>query len=186
MVDWRHSRTYRRLKPYVPDSLRRLAARLRHFNQTRIRRDRVLDFNVFGLQVSNRESGGILHHRTHWSEVTSPVERDLAFDFCPDLFLDIGANYGFASALHCTLNPGCEVIAIEPNPMLIPYIQENLRRAGCRKFTVLNAVCASEAAAGGVSFSLNPVYSQDPRWTGQILQFVDGPNPAFSGDDRDQ
>jgi hypothetical protein len=25
-----------------------------------------------------------------------------------------------------------------------------------------------------------------PRWTGQIPQFVDGPNPAFSGGDRDQ
>jgi IS1 family transposase len=24
-----------------------------------------------------------------------------------------------------------------------------------------------------------------PRWTGQIPQFIDGPNPAFSGDDRD-
>ena len=164
-ADWRASRTYSYVKPYVPDWLRRLAGRCRLLTETRIRSHRILDFGPFRLEVSNRETGGILHEKTHWHEVSNPIELETAVLFRPHVYLDVGANYGFASALHFSLNPTSTIIAVEANPTLIPYIHKNLRRVGCERLHVVNAVCSSETAAG-VGFWVNRAYSQDSRVVG--------------------
>ena len=53
-----------------------------------------------------------------------------------DVFVDIGANEGYFSALACKLVSDGRVFAVEPQGRLIPVIEENLRLNAARSATV--------------------------------------------------
>lgn len=163
--NWRSSALYASLRPYVPNALRRIVAGAKRFYVAQFKVEHVIDFRRFKMRVSNREHGGLAHESMYWHELASPLAVEIVKYLEPQLFVDVGANYGFASLLQHANQPSTKIIAIEPNPALVRYVEENLRVAGCHDFQVLHAVCGKHHAAP-VSFAVNGKYSQDSRVVG--------------------
>lgn len=163
--DWRNSKAYSLVKPMVPNALRRgVGATRRRFNAA-FAAERTIDFERFKMRVNNREHGGLAHETMYWHELGNPLSRELVERLKPAYFVDVGANYGFASLLHHAICPTSRLLAIEPNPGLLPYIRGNLTAAGCTNFEVFHAVCGASADQN-ISFALNATYSQDSRVNG--------------------
>ena len=163
--DWRKSSLYLVVKPYVPDSFRRVFGSVKRRLISTFAAHRVIDFGCFKMRVSNRENGGIAHETMYWHELGNPLSTEIVNRLKPALFVDVGANYGFASLLHHAIYPDARMILIEPNPNLLPYIESNLRAAGCADFQLVNAVCG-DSHDQKVSFAVNAAYSQDSRVSG--------------------
>ena len=163
--DWRKSSLYLVVKPYVPDSFRRVFGSVKRRLISTFAAHRVIDFGRFKMRVSNRENGGIAHETMYWHELGNPLSTEIVNRLKPALFVDVGANYGFASLLHHAIYPDARMILIEPNPNLLPYIESNLRAAGCADFQLVNAVCG-DSHDQKVSFAVNAAYSQDSRVSG--------------------
>ena len=164
-LDWRNSGLYLVVKPYVPDSLRRVFGGIKRRLIDAFAADRLINFERFTMRVSNREHGGIAHETMYWHELGNPLSREIVERLKPTLFVDVGANYGFASLLHHSICPDSRIILIEPNPNLLPFIESNLIGAGCAEFQLVNAVCGDNHDQN-VSFAVNAAYSQDSRVSG--------------------
>ena len=162
---WRTSGLYLVVKPYVPDSFRRVFGDIKRWLISTFASQRVIDFVDFKMRVSNRETGGIAHETMYWHELGNPLSREIVERLKPALFVDVGANYGFASLLHHSICRGSRIILIEPNPNLLPFIESNLKAAGCVDFQLVNAVCG-DSHDQKVSFAVNAAYSQDSRVSG--------------------
>lgn len=163
--DWRESSLYRMVKPYVPNSFRRTFGGVKRRLTSALAAHRIIDFGRFKMEVSNREHGGIAHETMYWHELGNPLSAEIAHHLKPRVFVDVGANYGFASLLHHSVCPDARLVLIEPNPNLLPYVERNLRAAGCTEFQLINAVCG-DSHDQSVSFAVNAAYSQDSRVSG--------------------
>lgn len=125
-----------------------------------------VDFGDFRLKVDTRDYGGRMYlDRQYWSHLTCPFERSIVDTFKPSVFLDVGANYGFTALAHKMINPSAKIIAVEPSPVLLPFLKDNLKNAGIADATIISAICTSNAT-GETTFALNPVSSQDSRVLG--------------------
>ncbi len=128
--------------------------------------EKEFDFGAFRLVVDATDFGGVAYGwDERFAEVESPLEREIIARFHPRFFIDIGANYGFTALAHWTANPACKVIAVEPSPKLLPYLERNLRAAGMRGHRLVHAICSDHSSGGRIA--LNPVSSQDNRVRGE-------------------
>lgn len=75
----------------------------------------------------------------------------------PALAVDVGANVGYTAAWLALRSDVSAVIAIEPNPSLVPLLRRNLGARG----TAIHAVATAES--GQLEFPLNPI---DSSWSG--------------------
>lgn len=126
----------------------------------------VCDFGTFGLEIDRRDHGGMMYESlTYWADLTSPIEAEIVERHRPSLFIDVGANYGFTTLGHHSLNPGCRFVAIEPSPRLLPYLRRNLDSNGLADAEILPQICSDSLGIGTIS--LNPSSSQDNRVTGE-------------------
>jgi FkbM family methyltransferase len=108
--------------------------------------------DIGGIDYDSRSSFEVLHDKS-WSLLNAWLR--------PDLVIDIGANYGFISVILRKYFPQSELISIEPNPNLIPYIKFNFAHNNVENFLMLNSLVGGHT---GISdFNLNTKDSQDSR-----------------------
>ena len=84
-----------------------------------------------------------------------PLRARLAAE--PELIIDVGANHGLFTMLLAHLYPEAEVIALEPNPLVVHMLRATVgaRRAAARRsrVRVLHAALAN-ASATSASFRM--------------------------------
>jgi hypothetical protein len=69
-----------------------------------------VDFGRFRLSVDPRDAGGAQYQDpSYWAELVSPLEQGIVRRFSPELFVDVGANYGFTALVHHSLNPAARI-----------------------------------------------------------------------------
>ena len=139
-----------------------------------------LDFGCFQLTIDPTDFGGQMYRDpAYWAELNSPLELEIVQRFRPNLFLDVGANYGFTTLVHHSLNPGCSLVAIEPDPRIAKFLRQNLQANGCTTARVIEAVCSDRD--GVSSLAINPASSQDNRVIGQAAwKTLDRPSISVS------
>ena len=76
--------------------------------------------------------------------------------------IDVGANYGMIGAIAAKRIDGLRIIAVEPDPRLIPLIKINLEKNGAEDFKVIHAV-VTDREQDALDFSLNPQTTLDNR-----------------------
>lgn len=79
-----------------------------------------------------------------------------------NVFVDVGANYGYISILAQKNNPNLKIYSFEADPCLISIIQENFKINGIENFEIINAIIAAEDD-NNTTFSLNPNGTLDNR-----------------------
>ena len=128
--------------------------------------NRILDINGIKLCIDRLDLASNAYKTQHY-EVISPLYRLIRDELNPFFCLDIGANYGFISAIMAKTMPDAIIYALEPNERLIPYIYENfkLNHATDRKI-IRNAMCGLEVSLEH-DFFINPKGSQDSRVKGE-------------------
>ena len=125
-----------------------------------------VDFGDFRLKIDRRDYGGRMYLMPHYAaHLSCPFERDIVEIYRPGVFLDVGANYGFIALAHHVVNPRAKIIAIEPSPLLLPFLEENLRNNGVTNRLIVPAMCTSQVS-GKSDFAINPTSSQDNRVLG--------------------
>lgn len=72
---------------------------------------------------------------------------------------------GFTALLQHQKNPQCHIIAVEPSPLLIPFLELNLKTNKCTNYKLVNTLCSDQITQTG--FSPNPISSQDNRVIGE-------------------
>jgi FkbM family methyltransferase len=60
--------------------------------------------------------------------------------------IDIGANYG-EMLVGADLPPSATIIAVEPNPYIVPHLERTIREYGCRVDVIAKAVSAQSGTA---------------------------------------
>lgn len=122
----------------------------------------VVDFGPFKLCVNTADGSGARYRdETRRDEFSDPLMRELIARLRPQMFLDLGANYGFTSLLHRTLNPDAAIVAVEMSPLLAPFVRKNFELNGCQRATVVEAAVGD--AAGQITTRLNVFGSADNR-----------------------
>lgn len=121
-----------------------------------------VDFGPFKLAVNTADgSGAGYRDETRRDELVDPLMIDLIARLKPQLFLDLGANYGFTSMLHHHLNPQAAIVAVEMSPLLTPYIRKTFQTNNLARGTVVDAACGD--VPGKISSRLNLHGSADNR-----------------------
>ena len=142
---------------------RRIAVKLGILPEKQYSKD--LRFNINGiiLKVKRSDEGGLDYkNRAHYENVVDHFWTILEKEFSPGLIIDIGANYGFTAALFSKHFPQAKIIAIEPNPGLRPYIEENLNSNGVKNATIVTSF-VGETDKLDDTFHINLEDSQDSR-----------------------
>jgi FkbM family methyltransferase len=148
--------------PSVRAIIRRLRTAVRR-RSTRVHR---VEFGRFRLSVDPRDAGGAQYRDpSYWAELESPIERDIVRRFSPELFVDVGANYGFTSLVHHSLNPAARIVVVEPSPRVAAFLRRNLDENDCSSAALIEGVCSD--SEGDSSLALNPYSSQDNRVVGE-------------------
>ena len=71
------------------------------------------------------------------------------------LMVDVGANFGYYSLLWCAQNPKNTCIAFEASPIVLPHLEENIRRNRLHERVEI-VKCAASRASGVVHFDTGP------------------------------
>jgi FkbM family methyltransferase len=121
-----------------------------------------VDFGAFKLLVNLADGSGQRYKENpRRDELTDPLMIDLIAQLRPQLYLDLGANFGFTALLHHHLNPTAAIVAVEMSPLLVPFLRKNFETVGIGRGTVVNAACG--AKPGAVKTRLNTFGSADNR-----------------------
>lgn len=99
----------------------------------------------------------LVFRRQHIGLLLALARISLAREGSPGLAVEIGANVGYTAAWLAMRSDVRHVIAVEPNPTLVPLLEKNLSARG----TVVHAVATRER--GRSEFPLNRV---DSSWSG--------------------
>jgi FkbM family methyltransferase len=142
---------------------RRIAVKLGILREKQYSKDLRFDINGILLKVKRSDEGGLdYRNRSHFENVVDLFWAMLAKEFSPKLIIDIGANYGFTGALFSKHFPLSKIIAIEPNPGLRPYIEENFNQNGVKNATIITSF-VNETDKLEDTFHINLGDSQDSR-----------------------
>lgn len=95
--------------------------------------------------------------RQHIGLLLALARISLAREGSPGLAVDVGANVGYTAAWLAMRSDVRHLIAVEPNPTLVPLLERNLGARG----TVVHAVATRES--GRSEFPLNGI---DSSWSG--------------------
>jgi FkbM family methyltransferase len=126
--------------------------------------DKLVDTNGIKVWINRLDKGG-RRYMIHHAEVVNKFYKLVADEYNPTTILDIGANYGFISAIMHKYMPDARTIAIEPNKKLIPYLKRNFEMHGLNG-TILNCMCGFEPSSEH-DFFINPRSSMDSRVVGK-------------------
>ena len=96
----------------------------------------------------------------HDPEIKDFYAKLLRSEFRPDLFIDVGANYGLDSALF--LSAGISCVAFEPNESCARYIQRIADLNGFRALRVERVALGAEVGEADL------IYPQSDTWQGTM------------------
>lgn len=85
-----------------------------------------------------------------YEEFTSNIIKNLAQNI--DLFIDVGAHYGYYSLLVGQANPNCEIVAYEPAPINYEILQRNIQLNHLKNAKAFNQAVSNEN--GQVNFNI--------------------------------
>lgn len=139
---------------------------IQELQQQAARSIQVVDFEAFKLVVNGADgSGKQYQNEKRRDEFHDPVMKSIVSMLRPQLFVDIGANYGFTSLLHRHLNPDAVLVAVEMSPLVVPFIRKSFEVNGVAeaKATIVHAACGE--APGSIKTRLNVFGSADNRVT---------------------
>jgi FkbM family methyltransferase len=134
-----------------------------------LKRDIRINIGEINLLVNKLDPGGVSYKsRGIWEDLRNTQNIAKNSENSYDLFLDIGANYGYSSLSHySTASRAGHYILVEPDARLIKYLLKNIQNnCDSNRFTVVNEVCGDNSS-DLVLFSLNPSGSQDNRVNGE-------------------
>jgi FkbM family methyltransferase len=122
-----------------------------------------ISFPAFVLDTCASDYGGRMYNdRPAYEEAQSLLYPIIEREISPTYVFDIGANYGFTALIFASNFPKAHIFAIEPSPVLLPYLRRNLQQVPAQRVTLVDAVCGS-GVREDVLFGLNPHSSQDNR-----------------------
>lgn len=139
---------------------------IQELQQQAARSVQAVDFEAFKLVVNAADgSGKQYQNEKRRDEFHDPVMKSIVAFLRPQLFVDIGANYGFASLLHRHFNPDAVLVAVEMSPLVVPFIRKSFEVNGITeaKATIVHAACGE--APGSIKTRLNVFGSADNRVT---------------------
>lgn len=139
---------------------------IQELQQQAARNVQAVDFEAFKLVVNAADgSGKQYQNEKRREEFYDPVMKSIIAFLRPQLFVDIGANYGFASLIHRHLNPEAVLVAVEMSPLLVPFIRKSFEMNGITeaKASIVHAACGE--APGSITTRLNVFGSADNRVT---------------------
>lgn len=126
-------------------------------------KSKVLEFGEIKLKINEVDEGGKQYDsKKSFEEITNPLYLLIENKIHPELFIDIGANYGFISIVAAKHFPKGKIIMVEPGRKLGEYIQQNMQLNGISNFEFHDAICGKEENKG-IDFATNPFSSQDNR-----------------------
>jgi len=117
------------------------------------------------IRVNEGDAGGTHYKgKQNVEEAVSPLFNLLKKQLCPSVVIDIGANYGFtASVFYKQLSPK-KIIAVEPDPALLDYLESNVKlNVGSDCETKIYPYLVGAKNETKVPFGINPRASQDNR-----------------------
>src|SRR4051794_24416776 len=140
----------------LPEAARPTADALAHRVHTAAtRRLNVREWLREQRQLARMTRGSILEFRGHRIAVNDPPNVRV---LCHDLFdnhiygfrseesapriLDLGGNIGMSVIYFKDLYPAATIVALEPDPAIFPYLEENLRLNGLEGVELLQAAVA--------------------------------------------
>ena len=129
-------------------------------------------------QLARIERGSTLEFRGHRIVVNDPPNVRV---LCRDLFdnhvynfqseqpdpriLDCGSNIGMSVIYFKDLYPAAAIVALEPDPAIFPYLEENIRLNGLERIELVQAAVAGET--GSADVLLRCEVRQPARWRRQ-------------------
>lgn len=124
-----------------------------------------LQIHSVELEVNPADKGG-LHYRgrQHVEESVSPIYRLIRERLSPEVVIDIGANYGFTASIFAKELMPKRLVAVEPDPNLLPFLELNIERNVPHGIEIQLLPCLVGAEERSkTTFGLNPNGSQDNR-----------------------
>lgn len=129
-------------------------------HEAQLGRVRIIDIDI---AYDKTDAGGTHYlNRSHCEERISPFYRILATTLCPDVCVDVGANYGVTGLIMARAFPQARLRLVEPVPSLEGYIRYNFDRNGAT-FDQLHSAMVSRRQDGPSEFGVNTRASQDSR-----------------------
>jgi len=78
----------------------------------------------------------------HYEKFTSNIVKNLAHNI--DVFIDVGAHYGYYSLLVSQTNPACQILAYEPSPQNYEILNRNIELNRCSNTRSFNQAVSNK------------------------------------------
>ena len=124
----------------------------------------IIAIDEIKLSVYALDKGGDHYRqRGHKEDSVSPLWRLIRHTLEPEVVIDIGANYGYTSALLSSRLGAKKLIAIEPDPRLSSILRDNLNQiATDREIVIIQAAVLNHGECVS-RIGINPGSTQDNR-----------------------
>ncbi len=96
----------------------------------------------------------------HYEKFTSNIVKNLAHNI--DVFIDVGAHYGYYSLLVSQTNPACQILAYEPSPQNYEILNRNIELNRCSNTRSFNQAVSNKK-------SITPFFYQPPLTIPHLL-----------------
>lgn len=122
-----------------------------------------ISINDIILNVNPSDNSALAYDsKSSFDFINNKIYSDIHRIFSPTCVIDIGSNYGFSACVFNKFFNNPELILVEANKFLIPYIEKNLAENNIEKFKLYNRICSDNSELSE-TFFLNPSSSQDSR-----------------------
>ncbi|MDX4038444.1 FkbM family methyltransferase [Aliarcobacter skirrowii] len=125
--------------------------------------EKIINIKDIKLIVNNNDiSAEAYSSKGSYEEINSNLYQELEMNIKPEIFIDVGANYGFISILFGKIFRKSKIISIEASPILCTFIEKNFQLNHIKNYEIIQAICGTSDNEV-LNFSLHPTGSQDNR-----------------------
>lgn len=139
-------------------------------NEIQSRYENTIIFKKFKLIIEPKFGGGVYRSNEIYSGTTDKFYKELKKEFNPEVIFDIGANIGIATLEMNVEFPKVRKIMIEPNKLLIPLIESNMKLNNVENYEIIEGIIGSET--GKINWQRNVQFSVDSRVSGLEKDFI--------------
>lgn len=99
--------------------------------------------NHISLNINPSDKSALAYDsKSSYDFINNKIYIDINRLFNPTCVIDIGANYGFSACAFNSFFDNPELVLIEANKFLIPYIEKNMEENNINKITLYNKICS--------------------------------------------